>query len=95
MGDSRRCYFTADKAAAEDAYKKNLSRHENSYVSEAPLKNSEKAIAACFKITRKTNGYKTMPKKDVLGYHVENWNGHVTYVIKLAHRPNIRLSLTK
>ena len=95
MGDSRRCYFTADKAAAEAAYKKNLSRHENRYGSETPLKNSEKAIAACFKITRKTNGYKTMPKKDILGYQVENWNGHITYVIKLAHKPNLRLPLNK
>lgn len=95
MGDSRRCYFTADKAAAEEAYKKNLRRCENRYNSNGPINNSEKAIAACFKITRKTNGYKTMPKKDILGYQVENWNGHITYVIKLAHRPNIRLSLTK
>lgn len=95
MGDERRCYFTADKAAAEEAYKKNLSRHENRYNSDSPLNHSEKAIAACFKITRKTNGYKTMPKKDILGYYVENWNGHITYVIELAHKDNIRLSLTK
>ena len=95
MGDSRRCYFTADKAAAEAAYKKNLSRHENRYGSETPLNNSEKAIAACFKITRKTNGYKTMPKKDILGYYVENWHGFITYVIKLAHKPNIRLPINK
>ena len=95
MGDSRRCYFTADKAAAEEAYEKKTRRLENRYNSDCPLNHSEKAIAACFKITRKTNGYKTMPKKDILGYYVENWNGHITYVIKLAHNNNIRLSPTK
>jgi hypothetical protein len=36
-----------------------------------------------------------MPKKDILGYYVENWNGHITYVIKLARKYNLRLSLTK
>lgn len=95
MGDSRHCYFTADKAAAEEAYKKSTSRRENRYNSKAPLNHSEKAIAACFKITRKTNGYKTMPKKDILGYYVENWNGRITYVIELANKPNIRLPITK
>lgn len=95
MGDDRRCYFTADKAEAEEAYKKNLARLETRCDSNEALHNSEKAIAVCFKITRKTNGYKTMPKKDILGYQVENWYGHITYVIKLAHRPNIRLQLTK
>lgn len=93
MGDTHSCYFTADKAAAEEAYKKNLSRYKNRRSNDRPLKNSEKAIAACFKITRKTAGYKTMPKKDILGYYVENWNGNITYVIKLAHKPNIRLAL--
>ena len=95
MGDSRHCYFTADKAAAEEAYKKHTRRLENRYNSNVTLNNSAKAIAACFKITRKTNGYKTMPKKDILGYYVENWNGRITYVIKLAHKNDIRLSLTK
>ena len=95
MGNSRRCYFTADKAAAEEAYKKNLARLETRCDSNGALHNSEKAIEACFKITRKTNGYKTMPKKDILGYYVENWNGRITYVIKLARRPNLRLSITK
>ena len=95
MGDSRHCYFTADKAAAEEAYKKNLSRHENRYNSNRPLNNSEKAIAACFKITRKTNGYKTTPKKNIRGYYVEKWNGVFTYVIEIANKPNIRLPLTK
>ena len=95
MGDSRRCYFTADKAAAEEAYEKKTRRLETRYNSNVTLNHSEKAIAACFKITRKTNGYKTMPKKDILGYYVENWNGPITYVIKLAHKNNIRLSITK
>ena len=95
MGDSRRCYFTTDKAAAEEAYEKKIARRETRYNSNVTLNHSEKAIAACFKITRKTNGYKTMPKKDILGYYVENWNGHTTYVIKLAHKNNIRLSITK
>lgn len=95
MGDERRCYFTADKAAAEEAHKKKIARRETRCDSNVTLNNSEKAIAACFKITRKTNGYKTMPKKDILGYYAENWNGHNTYVIKLAHKNNIRLSITK
>lgn len=95
MGDSRRCYFTADKAEAEEAYEKKIARRETRCDSNVTLNHSEKAIAACFKITRKTNGYKTMPKKDILGYYVENWNGHITYVIKLAHKNNIRMPLTK
>ena len=95
MGDSRRCYFTTDKAAAEEAYEKKTRRLENRYNFDCPLNNSAKAIAACFKITRKTNGYKTVAKKDILGYYVENWNGRITYVIKLAHKNNIRLSPTK
>lgn len=95
MGDSRRGYFTADKAAAEEAYEKKTRRLENHYNSNRTMNNSAKAIAACFKITRKTNGYKTVAKKDILGYYVENWNGHITYVIKLANKPNIRLPLTK
>lgn len=95
MGDTPRCYFTADKTAAEEAYKKNLSRFKNRYDYYGPLNNSKKAIDVCFKITRKTNGYKTMPKKDILGYRRENWSGHTTYVIKLAHKDPIRLPLTK
>lgn len=95
MGNGRSCYFTADKAAAEEAYKKTRSRLENRCDYYGPLKNSKKAIAACFKITRKTNGYKTMPKKDILGYYVENLRGRITYVIKLAHKDPIRLPLTK
>lgn len=93
MGDERRSCFTSDKAAAEEAYKKSLSRYENRCGSSGPTNNSEKAIATCYKITRKTNGYKTMPKKDILGYYVENWHGRITYVIELAHKPNIRISL--
>ena len=95
MGDSRRCYFTADKAAAEKAYEKHLSRLENRYNSNRTLNNSAKAIAACFKITRKTNGYKTVSKKDILGYYVENWHGRVTYVIKLNGKNPLRLPITK
>lgn len=95
IGNERSCYFTADKAAAEEAYKKKRRRYENRRSNDRPLNNSEKAIAACFKITRKTNGYKTMPKKDILGYYVENLRGHITYVIKLAHKDPIRLPLTK
>lgn len=95
MGDSRRCYFTADKAEAEEAYKKKIARRETRYNSNVTLNHSEKAIAACFKITRKTNGYKTMTKKDILGYYVENWNGRVTYVIKLNGKSPLRLPLTK
>lgn len=95
MGDTRRCYFTADKAAAKEAYKKNLSRYENRRRSNGRrLNNSEKAIAACFKITRKTNGYKTMPKKNILGYYVENLKGRITYVI-VTRKSNIWLPLTK
>ena len=95
MGDSSHCYFTADKAAAEEAYKKNIRRWENRCDSNGTLNNSEKAIAACFKITRKTNGYKTVPKKDILGYYVENWHGYITYVIKLNRKSNLRLPLNK
>lgn len=93
MGDERRSCFTSDKAAAEEAHEKSISRFENRCDSIGPTNNSEKAIATCFKITRKTNGYKTMPKKDILGYHVENWHGHITYVIELIHKPNIRITL--
>ena len=95
MGDSRRCYFTTDKAAAEEAYEKKTRRLKNRYNSNRTMNNSAKAIAACFKITRKTNGYKTMPKKDILGYYVENWNGHITYVIKLNGKSPLRLQPTK
>lgn len=95
MGNEHSCYFTTDKAAAEEAYKKNRSRFENRCVHYGPLNNSEKAIDACFKITRKTNGYKTVPKKDILGYYVENWHGYITYVIKLNRKSNLRLPLTK
>ena len=95
MGDSRRCYFTADKAAAEEAYEKKTRRLENRYNSNKTLNNSAKAITACFKITRKTNGYKTVAKKDILGYYVENWQGQVTYVIKLNGKSPLRLPITK
>lgn len=95
MGDERRCYFTADKAEAEEAYKKTIRRLENRYNSNKTLNNSAKAIAACFKITRKTNGYKTVAKKDILGYYVENWQGQVTYVIKLNGKNPLRLPITK
>lgn len=95
MGNSRRCYFTADKAAAEDAYEKKTRRLENRYNSNRTMNNSAKAIAECFKITRKTNGYKTVAKKDILGYYVENCQGNVTYVIKLNGKNPLRLSLTK
>lgn len=95
MGDSRHCYFTADKAAAEDAYKKKTRRRENRYNSNRTLNNSAKAIAACFKITRKTNGYKTVAKKDIMGYYVENCQGRVTYVIKLNGKNPLRIPLTK
>lgn len=95
MGNSSHCYFTADKAAAEEAYEKKIARRETRYNSNGALHKSEKAIAACFKITRKTNGYKTMPKKDILGYYVENWKGRVTYVIKLNGKNPLRLPLTK
>lgn len=95
MGDSRHCYFTADKATAEEAYKKSTCRLENRYNSNRTLNNSAKAIAACFKITRKTNGYKTVAKKDILGYYVENWHGPVTYVIKLNGKNPLRLPITK
>lgn len=95
IGDSSHCYFTADKAAAEEAYKKKIARRETRYNSNVTLNHSEKAIAACFKITRKTNGYKTMPKKDILGYYGENWKGRVTYVIKLNGKNPLRLPLTK
>ena len=95
MGNSRRCYFTADKAEAEEAYQKKIARLETRYNSNKTLNNSAKAIAACFKITRKTNGYKTTPKKDILGYYVENWNGHITYVIKLNSKNPLRLPITK
>lgn len=95
MGDTRHCYFTADKAAAGEAYKKNLSRYKNRRRSNGRKWNtSEKAVAACFKITRKTNGYKTLTKKDILGYYVENLKGRITYVIVTCKR-NIRLPLTK
>lgn len=95
MGDSSRCYFTADKAAAEKAYEKNRSRLENRYNSNRTMNNSAKAIATCFKITRKTNGYKTVAKKDILGYYVENCQGRVTYVIKLNGKNPLRIPLTK
>lgn len=95
MGDERRCYFTADKAAAEEAHKKTIRRLENRYNSDYTLKHSEKAIEACFKITRKTNGYKTVAKKDILGYYVKNWHGHVTYVISLNGKSPIKLPITK
>ena len=95
MGDSRRCYFTTDKAAAEEAYEKKTRRRENRYNSNRTMNNSAKAIAACFKITRKTNGYKTVAKKDILGYYVENWNGHIAYVIKLNGKSPLRLPITK
>lgn len=95
MGDTSRCYVTADKAAAEEAYKKNLSRYKNRRRSnDRPLNNSEKAIAACFKITRKTNGYKTMPKKDILGYYVENLKGRITYEI-VTRKSTLWLPLPK
>ena len=95
MGDSRHCYFTADKAAAEEAYEKKIARRETRYNSNVTLNNSAKAIAACFKITRKTNGYKTVAKKDILGYYVENCQGRITYVIKLNGKNPLRLPLNK
>lgn len=95
LGDSRHGYFTADKAAADAAYQKNLDRHEARRINNGPLRNSEKALETCFKITRKTAGYKTLAKKNIRGYYVENWNGRITYVIDIISKPNIRLSLKK